>query len=297
MDKMIKNTLLVTLSFIILHILFIRIVDPWWNTSQNNQQQNLIKAQKYIYSNDTDRKNVIIGSSLSFRIKGEGLKGYTNLSMLGMGISESLQIISGSQNYPDTLFIEMNVAFKSENTEFLNRLYKPVLYEVKGKVPILRAENQPVGITGSLFKYFVVDKILKKIEKLYAGKDNENDFRNQILDKMIEEQSKNYSKVPDKEYLDQHFEKLLTYINGLKGKGVEIVFFEMPVNCRLCELPLATATREYFHRYFPPESNMYIPLPDCAKYTTTDGVHLTAAEATLYTTFFKARSKELKSFN
>ncbi len=294
---MIKNTCIVTLSLLILYMLFIRIVDPWWNTSQNSQQQNIIKAQKYLYQNNTSRQNIIIGSSLSFRLKGDKLKGYTNLSMLGMGISEPLQIISQGKNLPDTLFVEMNVAFKQENTAFLDRLYQPLLFRIKDKAPVLQAENQPVGVAGSLLKHFVISKVLKRIEKLYSSEENREQFQHYMLDELIEEQVKNYIRVPDKEFLDNHFSKLRTYVNILKAKGVKIVFFEMPVNCKLSELPMAITTREYFNRFFPQDRNLYIPLPDCDDYITTDGVHLTANEASIYTYFFKARTRELKYVN
>ena len=78
-------------------------------------------------------------------------------------------------------------------------------------------------------------------------------------------------------------------LTSLESKGTHIVFFEMPVNEQLCTLPKAEVIRENFYHYFSPKTYAYIVQPSCAEYKTTDGLHLTALEASRYTSYFKSQ--------
>jgi hypothetical protein len=78
----------------------------------------------------------------------------------------------------------------------------------------------------------------------------------------------------------------------LKSKGVNIVFFEMPLNPSLVELALSRSVRKRFYDFFPENENNYIKVPDCSGYITTDGLHLNDKEAALYTAYFKEAAKK-----
>ena len=71
----------------------------------------------------------------------------------------------------------------------------------------------------------------------------------------------------------------------------------MPVHCSLVEHALANVTRKYHKKRFPKDNYNYIELPDCSKYETVDGVHITFDEAKSYTSYFKNETKRFNNFN
>jgi hypothetical protein len=112
---------------------------------------------------------------------------------------------------------------------------------------------------------------------------------------MLEIQFGNYSKLPGKEELNESFSILKTHVTYLQEHGVNIVFFEMPVNSKLVNLPKANIIRQTFYENFPESKFNYIPLQDSVTYKTTDGVHLNSNEAVEYTRYFRQNMKNIQT--
>lgn len=310
---MIKKTLFITVILFVTYTLYIAWFKPSWDTAQNQWQENLIKAQRYIYDNNDPKQNVIAGSSLANRFDMKMLPDMYNLSMNGGSLFEGLYIIMRKDKLPKNVFIEMNYVLRKENKDFISSFSSPIIVYARKVVPSLRVENQPLGIVEKIIvsvKGRFIPKlksliltILINLKSIWGIKinhtintdtisNNRSIDSNELYNSMLNFQIVSYSKYPDPQLLSECFTSLKTYVNALEQKGVTIVFFEMPVNGKLCNLPMATTIRETFYKYFPADHYHYIRIPDCSEYKTMDGEHLSPDEVIKYTDYFKIKSAE-----
>ncbi|HUM66392.1 MAG TPA: hypothetical protein PLV32_11120, partial [Chitinophagaceae bacterium] len=252
---MIRNSLLTALALLLLHALFVY-VNPI-SGKQYALQGNTIKAQHFIYG-DTDA-NIIIGSSLSNRLVMDSLQGMTNLSFSGQGIFDGLCILSHSGMVPRTVFVETNIMTRSENKNFTSYINSPILSPLKRAIPSLRDEHQPVGMLGeSIIRGLKGENPDDETpDNMAAQRPKDDAFFKEILAL----QAESYNEPPDTTMLRSRFEDLANAVNALKQNGVRVIFFEMPVNETLCDLPEPRMIREYYRRYFPEDEYDYIRVP------------------------------------
>jgi hypothetical protein len=279
---MIRKAFIVSLILLATHAVLVNIKpNP---KSQYPFQENAVKAQSFIY--EEDKENIIIGSSLSNRMIMNELPGIYNLSFTGLGIFDGLQIISYHEIVPKNIFIEINIIQREENANFLSHINSPVLAPVKRHFPSLREGYQPIGMFAE-----------NLMEEVKGAKKNSIDTPNdETFNRILNQEKGHYSEIPDEQFLTNQFIKLKKEIDKLEQKGSSIIFFEMPVNEQLCDLPRPRVIRKFFNEYFPPSKYKYIEMPDCRDYTTTDGVHLSEDEALRYTTYFKSKINEIVSY-
>jgi len=93
------------------------------------RQNNIIRAQRYVYQDDSDLKMVILGSSLAANINekhiGEGVKSIA----FGAGTSKTgLEIVKTSKNKPQIVLVEINDVnfFREIDAKLLDSLYHPI---------------------------------------------------------------------------------------------------------------------------------------------------------------------------
>lgn len=276
---MIKKSLLIALAFLILHAIEVK-AKPM-PISQHLWQDNLIKAEHFIYKANPP-SDVIVGSSLSTKIKMSMLPGVGNIAFVGQSIYEGLDILSHQKYLPKNVFIEINIVFRKENERFTSMLFCPVLYNLKKFFPSLREEYQPAGFLYQIGNRFIHDKPDATVD----------DF---VFKKLLNQEIEKNSKLPDPKIVEESFRTLQHYVHALESKGVNVVFFEMPVNPALYHSPRVSFVRTNFYKYFPPEKYHYIFSPDWSMYHTSDGLHLKPEEALQYTSFFKLQmAKYLK---
>ncbi len=107
--------------------------------------------------------------------------------------------------------------------------------------------------------------------------------RHPMLDQMLGIQKKEYSSV-NAYVINTMVVTLTDHVKFLKSKGVNVVFFEMPVNRELTSLERAITLRKNIIEGFP--DCEFIPLPKNAhRYITRDGVHLAPEEAAEYSRY------------
>jgi len=285
---MIRKALLTALILLMLHALFVH-VNPI-SSSQYAWQGNTVKAQQFIYG-DTSQF-IIIGSSLSNRLVMDSLQGITNLSFSGQGIFDGLSIVNHHNKLPRSVFIETNIMMRGENKNFTSYINSPVLGPLKRWFPSFRDEFQPAGMLGE-----TIIRTFKKEESI-PGSEIENATTqgaegDTFFQKMLARQAEDYNETPDSAFLRLRFEDLSKEVENLEKNGVRVVFFEMPVNETLCDLPEPQMIREYYRRFFPESTYDYIRVPHCSGYKTTDGAHLDKVEALRYTKFFKRNVEAL----
>jgi hypothetical protein len=293
---MIKKTLLFTILFFIVYCVFVAWLAPkWWTATQNTEQDNIIKAQNFAY-NDTAFKYIVVGSSLSARIVQDSLPNTSNLAFVGQSIFDGLNILSHKQTLPKVVLIEMNLVFRQENKAFTSPLYSPLIYYPKKQIKALRDDKEPLAVAGKIILngiYFTKNFIrghqfiAKRVAADTAAK--QNDIAAPLSNKMLPGTYQSFYKIPNSTEVDEAFKNLKAYTDVLQKKGVKIVFFEMPVDKRLGNLPLSVFVRTRFYANYPKTLYHYISLPNWNYCETTDGIHLTGQAAIRYTAYLKSQ--------
>jgi hypothetical protein len=62
-------------------------------------------------------------------------------------------------------------------------------------------------------------------------------------------------------------------VDKLQQEGVQVAFFEMPVDASLANMPFVSGRRAFFKRIFPMGTYCWLPIAG-ANWQTIDGVHL-----------------------
>lgn len=298
---MIKKALLsFFIIFITYTIIITYVVDRHKFVSEHQWQDNQIKAQEYLYSNTDSVEKIIVGTSLADRLVIGYLPDMYNLSMGGLGIFDGLQTIVKKGVYPKTIFIEMNKLDRKPSTDFTTSLNNPIMTFLRQHFISIRDGKHPMGVIaipygekvaayGLYIAQTGLHSITGKIVDREVQKTEEIDIIAKILPRLLEEESH----IPNKVDLEKDALSLKYYVDILEKNDVTIVFFEMPIDYRLCGLNRPIAIRNQFYKTFPPNRYRYINIPNC-NYNTTDGLHLDKESAKRYTIFFKEESDKIK---
>ncbi|MFZ1688597.1 MAG: hypothetical protein WAU70_14305, partial [Flavobacteriales bacterium] len=172
---------------------FVKWVPINYDTGQHLQGSNRIKAEGYLYSEGEAPHDVIVGSSLAFRMVADSLKpGTYNLAVGGLSFQEGLDIITRSGRWPKRVFIETNILFRKYDEGFIKAVTNPVMFAARTQAPVLRERNQPSGL---LFGW-VKEKAKQGIgteEDLNAPLDGNTEVTGKF---MLDEQLVLYKKIP-----------------------------------------------------------------------------------------------------
>jgi len=290
---MIKKSIVFTIFLLICWNFLIK--NKPFSLSQHQWQDNIISAEKFIYDIDSI-DNLIVGSSLARRFQMDSLPNFYNLSLGGQSIFDGLNILRNKKNLPRNVFIETNVIFRGENSNFNEIVSSSILNKLKESSSVFRTDKQPLAYVGYKvvspivwgFFYKIIYRVRDKTKLEFQPKETINTSKsgNTIFDKMLALQLDSYSKDINTSMMDKRFESLKNHIVFLESKGVKVFFFEMPVNPELLELNRAKYLRHRVKSEFP--NNYFISLPNNLEiYKTRDGVHLTNEESKIYTEYFK----------
>ncbi len=239
---------------------------------QNQWQQNYSFAQDFIYGNSPE--NIIVGSSMAARMRKEFFpQNYFNLSFDGGSVLTGLEIIKKSGFIPKTIYIENNIIFRAKDEKFLDALFYPVAYKAKKYIPALQEKYQPLSI------------LLSTLKGSYGKTHDEymNDTRNiKVFNANILIQEKVYG-TPLTDY-QKELDALESLISYFENRGVEVLFFEMPIDTNLADSIKAKQQRKIIRDHF--KMNIWLQEPVNSDYTTTDGIHLLYKSAYAYSKVF-----------
>ena len=298
---MIKKTLAVTLLLFIIFSILIVIPPFSIKVWQTQQHENIVKAEEFIYANNY--KNIIIGTSLSAELTMDSLKDFYNLGFKGQSIYDGLTILSKVKKTPTNIFIETNMLLRDQNSNFTETLFDPILYPFKSYLSPLRDGYEPLAHLGQFVSFGVtpfIFNIKSSLAHLRAKLKHHPIAQKKSEEALIEsdffkEQVKIYSLKPSDSLLNIKLDELENLIIPLKKRGINIIFFEMPINKYLCNLLLPETIRDAFKRRFNPEKYTYLKSADCANFNTSDGFHLNKQESQVYTGFFKKEASHLSN--
>lgn len=290
---MLKKSLLTTLFLIVGYEVAIRSIDTWWSTGQNAPQSSVVRAHDFMFATRA-YDNIMVGSSIGNRITSkvpsDSLpQSFYNLSFGGQSIFDGLLILKNMGYKPKRLFIEINVLMRNEDPELQTALFSKIMYPVKKMMHSWRERNQPIGVFARLPVLFQGNPELQAAAPL-TGLERSEETHTAMLAIQKEILSNPY---PDGSVKDQ-INKLKQFVNYFKNQGVQIVFFEVPVDPETCYLGAPTQIRNRVKEAFEPMGCLFIDMPDCSDYFTTDGTHLEKISVYKYLRYFQS---ELKSQN
>jgi hypothetical protein len=288
---MIKKTFITAFILFACYGTVVMLIGEKWEGTQHLWQANNSKAQKFMYDETDTLQILILGSSLSTRIRTELIPGAYNLSLAGRSVFDGLRLLGLRKHLPHTIFIEMNMILRPANADFISGLTNPFPFYTKRSLPFFRDHKQPLVLLGTVMDEKIVSPVLSGIKRFISSR-NIGEPDTLVLSKVLEREIKNYSKGPNKIQLDQAFNSLAKEVADLEKKGVTVGFFEMPLHESLCNLPYYKTIRETFYSRFPKEKYNYIDQPPCGEYLTTDALHLRPEEAMRYTQYFISMIKK-----
>ena len=296
---MIKKSLVVTILLLICWSLFISL-NPF-SVSQHQWQDNIVSAEKFIYDTES-ADNLIVGSSLAGRLQMDSLPNFYNLSLGGQSILDGLNILRNKKKLPKNVFIETNFILRGENENFNEIISSPILNELKEQSKVFRTDKQPLAYINKKYVLRFVSVFFHRIiypirENINHQLDHQKEVKNSnpgstIFDKMLALKIEQYSEQTDIEMMDERFQKLESHVRYLQSNGVNVFFFEMPVNPQLVNLKRAKYLRQRVKNEF--SNNIFIGMPENLDiYKTSDGVHLTNEESRFYTHYFKNKTNTM----
>ncbi|MEO0469433.1 MAG: hypothetical protein AAF206_07435 [Bacteroidota bacterium] len=279
---MIKKALFTTLILLIAHFTLVEMFAPTYQTGQHLWQDNVIKAQNYLYETP-EPQGVVIGSSLSARLDEELLPaGFHNLALGGLGVHDGLKVIRAHGKLPNIVCAELNLVTRPPSKDFDNTVFSPVMNPVRRLIPSFREKHQPIGIIGNGIMNLKGGKQDKKADAPLGPTDAERGKSDAAFQAILDKAVKNNQEAWDQALLDEWIAKLKADVSWLQEQGVEVVFFEMPISELSCDLPKLGSVRTAMEEAFSGSGVRFLPRPDCGQYRTTDGAHLNPASANAF---------------
>ncbi|MGL5061272.1 MAG: hypothetical protein ACRC62_14965 [Microcoleus sp.] len=254
-------------------------------------QNNIVKAQRYVYQNSSDLKMVMLGSSLAANIKvrdiGEGVKSIA----LGGGASQTgLEIVRRSSNKPAIVLVEMNdTIVRKIDADLINSLYHPIFYWLRKYLPIMREEYRPVSVfIDYLKKRSQPENQLSKAEL----DQSEPRYLTPELSRKGIQMAVDVENQPlsakDIETMKQEANSIQKQIAEIKNNtGAKVVLFTIPQESRVDAQIRRKQVRELMKQLFPPDSFEWLVPPPAREWRTNDGIHLIRSDARDFAQFLR----------
>jgi len=266
-----------------------------WPASEGGtqRQNNIVRAQRYVYRDDSDLKMVIVGSSLAGNLNekhiGEGVKTIA----FGAGASKTgLEIVKRSKSKPQIVLVEMNdVNFlRKLDSDLLDSLYHPIFYWMRQYLPMLREEYRPVSVFINYFK----SRSQQNLERMSREELDSLESRNltpklsqKAIQTAVENESKPLSE-KDAETMKQEADLMRNQIAEIKKNiGAKVVLFEIPRESRVNATLRMKQVRELAKKLFPPDRFEWLPPPKEREWRTNDGIHLVRSDARDFAEFLR----------
>lgn len=287
---MVRKSIFVAVSLLIIYELILRVTTVPWDSSQNDKSANIISAQNYLYNysdKEIEEDTVILGTSVSRKLIIDSLgKHFVNLSFNAWTVYDGLGVVRMNGSRPSCLLIETNYVKDLVLQPELSDIMEPISY-YSGKVfKSLHLANQPAGLLVGWGKNKLQSRIdaLREKKREDTGLYNLNVRQNKVF--MNET-------TPDS-ILTGRFEKLKALITAFQKNHTSVIFFEIPIDPELENTNSMVEVRKYYASFFPKSEFTYIPRPEANNFVYSDGIHLSKESAVKYSLYLK---NELSAIN
>lgn len=265
-------------------VLIINHAPSWMNVPEHQWHRNMIKAENYLF--DINADTVIIGSSLSNRINLSSFENsWYNLALDGQSIYDGLEIISSKTVLPRVLLIEINVLDRPKNGYFLETLLNPIKQSANQYIPIFNTTSRPSSWLREYLEFQLVRPVLSVFK---PRKSNHNKKQNEIRKHLIDQTTLAFNQTINDEDILAYCQLLRSRISDYP-KSTKVIFFEIPTNPALCDLPKPSQIRRAIMSEFPRVT--FIPSPPCDNFDTTDAVHLDLESGTRFANYLSQKIK------
>jgi len=257
------------------------------------RQNSIVRAQRYVYQDNSDLKVVIVGSSLAANLNekhiGEGVK---SIAFGGGSSKTGLEIVKRSKTKPQIVLVEINdVDFlRKIDADLLDSLYHPIFYWMRKYLPMMREEYRPVSVFFKCFK----SRSQQNQERMSREKLDSLESRNitpelskKAIQAAVDKESKPLSE-QDAETIKQEADLIRNQIAEIKkNSGAKVVLFDIPRDSRVNDRIRIKQVRELAKKLFPSDRFEWLPPPKEREWRTNDGTHLIRSDARDFAEFLR----------
>jgi len=247
-------------------------------------QNNIVKAQRYVYEDDSDLKMVIVGSSLAANLNvkqiGEGVKSIA----LGGGSSKTgLEIIKRSKSKPPIVLVEMNdTIVRQIDADLIDSLYHPIFYWMRQYLPMMREEYRPISVFINSLK-----SRSQQNQKMMTREELDSLEGRNLTPELTQKAIKNTVEINSKPLSEKDIKSMKQEADGIKNQiaelkkntGAKVVLFDIPLESRVNATLRLKQVRELTKKLFPPDRFEWLPPPKEREWRTNDGIHLIRSDA------------------
>ena len=269
---MIKRSILCFAVLFGIHLVIV-LLNPMVGMATHQWQDNVIKAQQFIYAEKSD--TVMVGTSLSARIIRDSIPTVKSVSFGGCAVEDGLRIILSKGDLPRFILAETNLFFLDGNPELVSKMTEGVMPMLRRWIPSLREQYQPICMLASMMASAA------DINPQAGTSTVDMD----LLNESIEHHIKYDWQMPEPQ-AETRMGDMKRLVEMFEAKGTRVLFFEMPVNERLIHLKRYDQTRALMQKTFPADRYTYLPF-DTTRYVTTDGEHLDYEGQQVFSHYFK----------
>jgi hypothetical protein len=258
------------LAFLALYSVFVAVLPPNPEDGQDQFQENEIRVQEFVYQKGS-MDAVILGSSMGARIPVAGSRHRLfNISLAGGTAATGAEILHRSGLVPKVVFVEAStVILRDVDDSFLDGVFHPVAFPLRKWIPALRESQQPVSRLNQVVKQF-----------FGRGRDRDAEVPPELYEFQVQTSARDFaSRSKPADRLGEKIRSLGERLDELHAQGARVVLFELPVDPRLTDLPLAVEVRQAFRERFPAEKYEWLEIPETRSLETVDGIHLKKASA------------------
>ena len=144
---MIKRSILCFAVLFGIHLVIV-LLNPMVGMATHQWQDNVIKAQQFIYAEKSD--TVMVGTSLSARIIRDSIPTVKSVSFGGCAVEDGLRIILSKGDLPRFILAETNLFFLDGNPELVSKMTEGVMPMLRRWIPSLREQYQPICMLASM---------------------------------------------------------------------------------------------------------------------------------------------------
>ncbi len=283
---MIKKIFVTAGVLLALYSLLIKILGGELRYSQNYWQDNMLVLQRFVY-NPTQNDNIILGSSLSLTGLNNLTPDYYNLAAGGANPFTGLEIIKRTHKKVKRVFIETNYLLSKSPADdrYLGSIFTPVLYDARKYLPVLLQKSQPFSLTGG----WLTQTIFPTVSVI----DEKGLNPTMRAARIANFKQTNADSVAIKPTVEKNITRLAEYLAHLRSQGVELYFFEMPVDCALTNNAQPVYFRNQINNFCKQYNIQQLASEPCDNYNTKDGNHLDSASAEKYKQFFYSQVAKL----
>jgi len=274
--KPVYRIVLGALALFLVYTLFLTFAKPQVYRSQHHWQENVITAQRYMYSSSS-HPGVGGWSSISTRLL-ELPPYYYNLAFGSASAVTGLTIVLRKAPHPQLVPIETNVLGEVDHG-FVAKLYNPVLYPLKRHVLSLREEYNPLNVLMSLW-------LGKPGEAPVAGgTTSQSQVPREVMQFAIDKAN---APINDafRGAIGRQVDLLERVVQSLVAANGVPVFFFMPMHPEVSAAPMNQYQRRVLQERFPTTHYHWLSDPSADRFQTSDGIHLTRPTALEYCRHF-----------